>query len=310
VLHQVVVAHAETAFADVRAANPAGIGYPRHVEREFKTFATCGILGKGFLRVRCNSCGVEELVAFSCHGRGFCPSCIGRRMVEPSTRLVDEILPHVSYRQWVLTFPYRMRPALAFDKALWSWAIGIGMAKVFAWQRKMAKRLGHREVKPLGLCMGQRFGSLLQLNPHGHAVVADGVLALGSGRPMWVSLPTPTRPDVEDIALAIVRGISKRLAARETGSEDDEASAATVAYAEAASVARIQQRPSDDESAASSPGVLSAVVTTELGRFSVVTVRGRTHGASHAYSGSSPARCSTKAASTGSPPSQSLSAAS
>ena len=48
VLHQVVVAHAEAAFAEVRSASEAGVGYPRHVEREFRTFATCGIWGKGF----------------------------------------------------------------------------------------------------------------------------------------------------------------------------------------------------------------------------------------------------------------------
>lgn len=34
-----------------------------------------------------------------------CPSCAGRRMNEQAAHLVDRVLPHVPYRQWVLTLP-------------------------------------------------------------------------------------------------------------------------------------------------------------------------------------------------------------
>ncbi len=36
----------------------------------------------GFMRVRCEDCHHERLVAFSCKRRGFCPSCGARRMAE------------------------------------------------------------------------------------------------------------------------------------------------------------------------------------------------------------------------------------
>jgi ribosomal protein S27E len=52
-----------------------------------------GKLEYGFLRVRCDDCFDEKLVAFSCKRRGFCPRCGTKRMVESSALLVDGILP-------------------------------------------------------------------------------------------------------------------------------------------------------------------------------------------------------------------------
>jgi len=52
---------------------------PSYVQREFEEFLECGRLERGFLRVRCDSCHTEHLVAFSCKRRGFCPSCGVRR---------------------------------------------------------------------------------------------------------------------------------------------------------------------------------------------------------------------------------------
>ncbi|ETX87781.1 hypothetical protein L455_09471 [Escherichia coli BIDMC 20A] len=69
----------------------------------------CGRLEHGFLRVRCESCHAEHLVAFSCKRRGFCPSCGARRMAESAALLVDEVLPEQPMRQWVLSFPFQLR---------------------------------------------------------------------------------------------------------------------------------------------------------------------------------------------------------
>ena len=75
---------------------------PAFVEQEFYDFLTCGILAHGFARLRCTECALERLVPFSCKGRGFCPRCGGRHMTESAARLVDEVLPRVPVRQWVL----------------------------------------------------------------------------------------------------------------------------------------------------------------------------------------------------------------
>ncbi|MBN2718255.1 MAG: transposase zinc-binding domain-containing protein [Deltaproteobacteria bacterium] len=60
----------------------------RHVEKELRDFLKCGVLAHGFVRMRCNECGRSMVVGFSCKGRGFCPSCTGRRMADTSLRLV------------------------------------------------------------------------------------------------------------------------------------------------------------------------------------------------------------------------------
>ena len=85
-----------------------GGSLPHFVEREFRDFLSCGVLSRGFARVRCDGCAFERLVPFSCKRRGFCPSCGGRRMAERAAHLVDAVLPHVPVRQWVLTLPYRL----------------------------------------------------------------------------------------------------------------------------------------------------------------------------------------------------------
>ncbi len=59
-----------------------GTALPVYVEQEFEDYLNCGRLEHGFLRVRCDGCQAEHLVAFSCKRRGFCPSCGARHMAE------------------------------------------------------------------------------------------------------------------------------------------------------------------------------------------------------------------------------------
>ena len=58
-----------------------GTDLPGYVEREFEDYLKCGRLEHGFLRVRCDSCHAEHLVAFSCKRRGLlrasCPAPFG-----------------------------------------------------------------------------------------------------------------------------------------------------------------------------------------------------------------------------------------
>ena len=45
---------------------------PSFVKKEFEEFLKCGLLPYGFLRLQCQSCQREKLIAFSCKGRRFC----------------------------------------------------------------------------------------------------------------------------------------------------------------------------------------------------------------------------------------------
>jgi hypothetical protein len=116
-LYRIVQEHWETFRADAGRLRD-GEGLPAFVQDEFREFLRCGWLAGGFARFRCGGCGAERLVAFSCKGRGFCPSCGGRRMVERAAHLVDAVLPDVPVRQWVLTLPLRLRYRLAWDHDL------------------------------------------------------------------------------------------------------------------------------------------------------------------------------------------------
>jgi hypothetical protein len=53
---------------------------PRFVTDEFEAYLRCGILAHGAALVKWGDCGLERLVGLSCKGRGYCPSCLGRKM--------------------------------------------------------------------------------------------------------------------------------------------------------------------------------------------------------------------------------------
>ena len=102
VLYQVVQGHLETVLA---ARDDGASAIPAHAERALRRYLECGILAHGFARARCGDCGHDFLIAFSCKGRGVCPSCNTRRMAEMAAHLVDHVLPPVAMRQWVLSVP-------------------------------------------------------------------------------------------------------------------------------------------------------------------------------------------------------------
>ena len=89
---------------------------PSYVEKEFRGLLRCGLLRHGFVRVVCRACKHEYLVAFSCGGRGCCPSCSARRMVAAGAHITDHVLPRVAIRQWVLTVPWELRMLLLRNK--------------------------------------------------------------------------------------------------------------------------------------------------------------------------------------------------
>jgi hypothetical protein len=85
-LYQVVADHLETLLASLDA-DPDAKGFPAYVQREFYAYVQCGVLAHGILRLGCNTCHKELLLAFGCKRRGFCPACAGRRMAQTATHL-------------------------------------------------------------------------------------------------------------------------------------------------------------------------------------------------------------------------------
>ena len=222
-LHAVVRDHLEGFLADARARSAHGFGVPRHVERELRNYLACGVLAHGFCRVRCADCGFDRLVAFSCKGRAVCPSCRGRRMADAAAHLVDHVLPSAPYRQWTLSVPWRLRPALARDRTLLSAALTCFVRSVFRWQRAQARALGVVGAAPGAVTAIQRFGSVLNLNVHFHTLVPDGVFVpAGAGGARFVPLPAPTDDDVAAICARVVRRIQRLVDGDDRGDDDDD----------------------------------------------------------------------------------------
>ena len=117
-VYQVMQGHLETWLAGCRQADGEGLPVAGYIEEDFRKYLACGILANGFARARCAGCGYDFLIAFSCKGRGICPSCNTRRMVETAAHLNGQVFPQVPVRQWVLSFPKRLRYFLARDADL------------------------------------------------------------------------------------------------------------------------------------------------------------------------------------------------
>jgi len=230
VLYQIVQEHLETFLAEPHLHGADG--YPRFVEHEFRRFLDCGLLSRGLVRIRCGSCGHEKLVAFSCKGRSICPSCVGRRMTDVAAQLRDLLMPEAPYRQWVLSFPYPLRFHLARNNTFFSAMLRGFLRTVFAWQRRRGRAAGIPVGQPAAVAMLQRFGSALQLTPHIHAALPDGLWIPGPGDVMgFAELAPPTDEDVAHLAYKVARRLTKvarrHLAERETEyyDPDDETAA-------------------------------------------------------------------------------------
>jgi Transposase zinc-binding domain len=66
VLYKVIAEHLETFLASLHD-DPGAKGLPAYVQREFCDYLQCGILAHGFLRMGCDTCKQEVLLAFSCN---------------------------------------------------------------------------------------------------------------------------------------------------------------------------------------------------------------------------------------------------
>jgi hypothetical protein len=221
VLHQVIGEHLET-FLRAAAEAGDGAGLPAFVEREFREFLTCGVFESGVARFRCEGCAREHLVPFSCKGRGFCPSCGGRRMTERAAHLVDEVLPRVPVRQWVLTVPYRLRYRMAFDHGLSRAVLGVFARALLDAYARDARARGLDGGRTGTVTALQRSGSGLNANPHFHTLALDGVFRqAGSGALEFHPALGPSDAAVAAVLARVRAGVGRLLRRRGLEPEDD-----------------------------------------------------------------------------------------
>jgi len=215
-LNQVLLEHLETFLNRIETSEFA---LPQHVEQELREYVECGVLAHGFVRVRCNECGQSMAVGYSCKGRGFCPSCTGRRMADTSARLVDDVFPTgVPVRQWVLSLPINVRYRLAYDGKLLSDVLSVFLRVVRGWYRDRGREAGIKECTGGSVTFSQRFGSALNLNPHFHALLLDGVF--NSKTNVFHAAPPLQDEDVKKIVETTAHRVIRLLRRRGVLDED------------------------------------------------------------------------------------------
>ena len=220
-LYQLVAQH-YPAFRTLMAEQ--GRSLPHYIQAEFEAFVRCGRLEHGFLRVRCESCQHEKLVAFSCKKRGFCPSCGARRMAESAALLPDEVFPEVPIRQWVLSFPFQLRFLLARFPELTSKILRIVYRAISAHLIKQAG-LTQATAQTGAVTLIQRFGSALNLNLHLHMLFLDGVYAQdASGNPRFHRTKTPASQQLNTLVHTISQRVARCLEKRGLLERDAESS--------------------------------------------------------------------------------------
>ncbi len=207
-------------FLETFEADPERI-LPGFVRSELEGYLGCGTPEGGFSRYRCDCCGLEELIPFSCKGRGFCPSCGGRRMSSQAAHLVDHVLPRVPIRQWVFTLPWELRALLAYNPDVLEGVKRIWWDSIAWWLNLQAKRQGLEEVHLGGVNMVQRFDSALRLNVHFHTLVLSGVYSLTpAGELVFHELPCPSKDDLALILHRITFKVVDWLVAHDHLTED------------------------------------------------------------------------------------------
>src|SRR2546428_442646 len=213
VLYRVIAEHLETFLASLDD-DPNAKGFPAYVQREFYDYLQCGILTHGFVRLGCDTCKHEMLLAFSCRRGGFCPSCAGGRMAQTAAPLVEQVTPWVPTRQWVVSVPIPLRYWMAASQDLTAQVHRIIRTTIGQYYVNQAVTRGFERanIQPGSVTFIQRFGSALNL--HFHVIFLEGVYVDRTAqglRPRFIQGESPTDADIAAVVQKISRRVIRRL---------------------------------------------------------------------------------------------------
>jgi hypothetical protein len=211
----VIADHLETFLASLDA-DPDATGLPAYVEREFYDYLQCNILAHSFLRLGCDTCKHEMLLAFSCKRRGFCPSCAGRRMAQTAAHLVERVIPWVPACQWGVSVPVPLRYWMAASQELTAKIHTIICTTIGQYyvNQMVTRGVPRDQVQPRSVTFIQRFGSALNLHLHFHCVFLEGVYldrTKASLKPRFIKGEPPTDADIATVVQKISRRVIRAL---------------------------------------------------------------------------------------------------
>jgi hypothetical protein len=215
-------------FLATLAADPTTKGLPDYVTEEFYAYLQCGVLAHGFVRLGCDTCPHQMVLAFSCKKRGFCPSCAGRRMAQQAAHLVEQVIPWVPTRQWVVSVPIPLRYWMAPSRELTAKVHTIIRRTIGQYYVNRAVRTGatRATTQPGSVTFLQRFGGSINLNLHYHLVFLEGVFvdrAAQGLKPRFLPAAPPTDADIATVLHKISQRVIRELRKRgylETDTQD------------------------------------------------------------------------------------------
>ena len=215
VLYTVIADHPETFLASLDA-DPDAKGLPAYVQRELYDYLQCGILAHGFLRLGCDTCHTELLLPFSCKRGGGCPSCAGRRMAQTAAHLVEQVIPWVPTRQWVVSVPIPLRYWTAPSKELTAKVHTIIRTTIAQYYVNQAVKSGivRQKVQPGSVTFIQRFGGAINLNVHYHVVFLEGAYLDRTDqglKPRFIKVEPPSDADIAEVLQKISRRVIRAL---------------------------------------------------------------------------------------------------
>ncbi len=172
-LYQCVQDHYETLeqLWPERFENRYGFWRP-YLKEVMIRYLECGDLDNGFARIRCDECGTERALAFSCKRRYMCPSCHQKRSVAFGEWVLTHVLPPVPYRHFVLSIPKILRRLFLRDRRLLADLSRCGWQ---ALKTVIRAAVPEAEPQPGAIVATQSFGEFAErFHPHLHVLATDG----------------------------------------------------------------------------------------------------------------------------------------
>jgi len=162
-------------------------------------------------------------------------------MTESAAPLIDEVLPRVPVRQWVLSLPHRLRYLLAWNHVLARAVLGVYVRALLSFHRHRARRYRIHDGRSGSVTVIQRFGGGLNLNIHFHTLLFDGVFfAEGDGDTLgFQPLPPPTDEEVGVVLARIAARVQRLLERRGLNPSDADPSQRDPVVEESAALARM-----------------------------------------------------------------------
>jgi hypothetical protein len=143
-------------------------------------------------------------------------------MTERAAHLVDEVLPRVPVRQWVLTMPYRLRYQLAWNHGLSRAVLRVYTRVLLDVYRRGARARGVDGGQTGMVTALQRAGGALNANLHFHTLVLDGVFTEAvEGALTFHAAPEPSDAEVAAVLATIRHRVQRLLVRRGLEPADD-----------------------------------------------------------------------------------------